>query len=138
MPIVFFPYLQTIPNGWFNYAEYKAVMFLARIASDSTAVARLQSHRHPEFNLSAKGSLHSSQVLLPGMKTDKTMLTFHPKKDKNLKIFQKLKAQELLSATSERKKWKKEWQLVCYFLLISEQNKPLYNWLKTKKMKNCA
>lgn len=84
-------------------------MSLARIASDSTAVARPQSHRPPEFNLSAKRSLHSPQVLFAEMKTYKIML---PKEDKILKTFQKWKAWELLSATS----YNREWQLVCYFL----------------------
>lgn len=41
---------------------------------------------------SAKSSLHSPQVLLSGMKTDKMLLTFHSKEDKILKTFQKLKA----------------------------------------------
>lgn len=77
---------------------------LARIASDSTAVARPQSHRPPEFNLSAKSGLHSPQVHLPGMKTDKTVLAFLPKEDKILKTFQKSEAQALLSATSYKRK----------------------------------
>lgn len=47
-----------------------------------------------------QSSLHSPQVLLSGMKTDKTMLIFHPKENKILKTFQKSKAQELLSTTS--------------------------------------
>lgn len=79
-------------------------MSLARIASDSTAVARPQSHRPPQFNLSAKSSLHSPQVLLSGMKRDEIMFTFHPKEDKILKTLQKSKAQELLSATLYNRK----------------------------------
>lgn len=73
MPIVFFLTYKQFQMVDLIMLNTKAAMSLARIASDSTAVARAQSLRPPEFNLSAKSSLHRPQALLSGMKTEKPM-----------------------------------------------------------------
>jgi len=75
MPIVLF-------LTYINFQVVALIMLNAKLPClwpelllTAAGVARPQSCRPPEFNLSANSSLHSPQVLLAGMKTDKMMFT---------------------------------------------------------------